>query len=245
MLFRSLLPAGSESWSYRLIAGGSVLLGRNAQAKGPIPNSNQSAPNIIPNYFQVIRTGTGDIDISAGRDVQFLSPLAAIYTAGTQADALPDFDLPDLNYPTGTVLGGLQYDSPYPAQYSYRGGDVSIAAQRDIVRYQVSSTGVLTLDSSREMPSNWLYRRGAIDPATGEFGVTRNYNADGDPIAEVASTTWWIDFSRFFQGVGTLGGGQIALSAGRDVSNVDAVADRKSTRLNSSHSSVSRMPSSA
>ena len=52
----------------------------------------------------------------------------------------------------------------------------------------------------------------------------RSYNADGDPIAEVASTTWWIDFSRFFQGVGTLGGGQIALSAGRDVSNVDAVA---------------------
>ena len=35
-----------------------------------------------------------------------------------------------------------------------------------------------------------------------------------------------------------------AISAA-DVRNADALVDRKSTRLNSSHSSVSRMPSSA
>jgi hypothetical protein len=33
-----------------------------------------------------------------------------------------------------------------------------------------------------------------------------------------------VDFSNFFQGVGALGGGQVSLSAGRDVANVDAVA---------------------
>src|SRR5262249_6196325 len=109
-----LLPAGTESWSYRLVAGadlgaanslpvqslnflnantGSLLLGNNAQLKGPILNSAEPAQNIIPQFYQTIRTGSGDIEISAGRDIQLLSPLATIYTAGAQAAPLSDFDL--------------------------------------------------------------------------------------------------------------------------------------------------------
>ncbi len=41
--------------------------------------------------------------------------------------------------------------------------------------------------------------------------------------AEVESTSWWVDFSNFFEGVGALGGGNVTLTAGRDVNNVDAV----------------------
>ena len=64
---------------------------------------------------------------------------------------------------------------------------------------------------------NWLYRRGAVDPTTGDF-ATSHYG-------EIASTTWWIDFSNFFEGkVGALGGGNVTLTAGHNVSNVDAVA---------------------
>jgi filamentous hemagglutinin family protein len=236
-----LLPAGSESWSYRLVAGadlgaaaalqvqplnllnantGSLLLGKNAQAIDPFPVSNQpaQAPSIIPKYYQTVRTGTGDIDISAGRDIQLLSPLATIYTAGTQASALPNFDLPILDYPSGTVLGTAQYSTPYPAQYSFGGGNVTLSAQNDIARYQVSPSGTLSPDSSKELPSNWLYRRGHIDSTAVpvQFDITHNGG-------EVASTSWWIDFSNFFEGIGTLGGGNVTLTAGRDVSNVDAV----------------------
>jgi hypothetical protein len=232
-----LLAAGNESWSYRLVAGadvgaadvlqvkalgalgvntGSLLLGRNAQIKGPIISSSQPAQNIIPGYFQTIRTGTGDIEVSAGRDIQFLSPLATIYTAGALAPDLADFDLPDTSYAPGTALGSLQYLEPYPAQYTFHGGNVALVAQNDLVRYQVSNTGALTLDSTREMPSNWLYRRGYVDRETGQFGITHNGG-------EIASTTWWVDFSNFFQGVGALGGGNVTLVAGRDVANVDAV----------------------
>jgi len=232
-----LLPAGDQSWSYRLVAGadfnaadslqvqplnhldantGSLLLGNNAQAKGPIPNSNQPAENIIPNYFQTIRTGTGDIEISAGRDVQLLSPLATIYTAGTQAAPIPDFDLPNLAYPTGTAVGALQFSTPSLAQYSFGGGNVTLAAQNDIARYQVNPNGTLSSDSTKELPTNWLYRRGFIDPATGQFGITHNGG-------EVESTSWWVDFSNFFEGIGALGGGNVTLTAGRDVSNVDAL----------------------
>ena len=232
-----LLPAGNQSWSYRLVAGadlgaanslqvqplnsldantGSLLLGNNAQIKGPFPTSNQPAQNIIPDYYQTIRTGTGAIDISAGRDIQLLSPLATIYTAGSQAAPLANFDLPQLAYPTGTGLGAQQYSTPYPAQYSFGGGNVTLAAQNDIARYQVNLDGSLTASSSKELPSNWLYRRGYIDPATGQFGITHTGG-------EVESTSWWIDFSNFFEGIGALGGGNVTLTAGRDVNNVDVL----------------------
>ncbi|MEI6083057.1 MAG: filamentous hemagglutinin N-terminal domain-containing protein, partial [Verrucomicrobiota bacterium] len=233
----SLLPAGNESWAYRLVAGadvgaadslqvqrldflnantGSLLLGNNAQVKGPIPTSNQTAPTIIPSFFQTIRTGTGDIEISAGRDIQLLSPLATIYTAGQQAAPLANFDLPNLAYPTATALGAPQYSTPRIPQYSFGGGNVTLSAQNDIARYQVNFNGTLAADSTKELPTSWLYRRGFIDPATGQFGVTRKGG-------EVASTSWWVDFSNFFEGVGALGGGNVTLVAGRDVSNVDAL----------------------
>src|SRR5262249_22360440 len=52
------------------------------------PNTGVSLATVLvgtgADYYQVIRTGTGDIDISAGRDVQLRNPFATIYTAGTQ-----------------------------------------------------------------------------------------------------------------------------------------------------------------
>ena len=228
-----LMPAGSRSWSFRLVAGadftaadfrkvqplsslgsssGSFLLGLNCPAL-PTGAVNNSRSSIIPSYYQTIRTGTGDIDIYAGRNVEFLNPLATIYTAGSQAAALANFDTPKLTY-SGGILGAAQ--SPiYAAQYSLGGGNVTIVAQNDIVN-ELLSNGQLVADSSKEMPTNWLYRRGWIDPATGQFGITRTGG-------EVESTSWWIDFSNFFEDVGTLGGGNITLIAGHDISNVDAV----------------------
>lgn len=226
-----LLAAGAQSWSYRLVAGadlaaadlrrvqplaslaagtGSILFGTNAT---PLPTTtNNSRSSVIPNFFQVIRTGTGDIDLAAGRDVQLLNPLAAIYTAGMQAPALANFDAPILDYQNST-LGSAQTPA-YLAQFSLGGGNVSIAAQNDIT-HLVLKSGVLVADSTRELPTNWLYRRGYVNPTTGQFAPTTTGG-------EIASTSWWVDFSNFFEGVGALGGGNVTLTAGRDVSNVDA-----------------------
>ena len=222
----------SDSWSYRLVAGadyhaagfrqvlplaglaaadsGSVLVGQGSPAL-PDPTSVSTAPAataLVPQYFQTIRTGTGAIDIIAGRDVRLLNPLATIYTAGRQAPALDDFDIPVL--------------AAYPARYSMAGGNVSIAAQQDFGRYLQDSSGpVVTLvaDSSKEMPTNWLYRRGCVD-ASGVFSKVTN---NGVPISdEIQSTSWWIDFSNFFADVGALGGGNVTLATGRDIRNIDA-----------------------
>lgn len=238
-----LLAAGTRSWTYHLSAGadvnaadyravqalsgltagkGSLVLGSNGTASMALPTAfvNTLRDSIITPRYQTIRTGTGDIIINAGRDVQILNPLGTIYTAGTQDTAMANFDTPNLSYNAGSTspLGIAQTQSPYAAQYSLHGGNVSITAGQDIARYRVQGTGanaVLLPDSTREMPTNWLYRRGYVD-GSGNFAATR-------PNGDIASTSWWVDFSNFFQGVGALGGGDVAMTAGRDVVNVDAV----------------------
>ena len=179
--------------------------------------------------YEVVRTGTGDIDIAAGRDVQLRNQFATIYTAGvrvptpTTVFAAGDFVVPVVDQ------AGLQPSNNtgvpqqlYPAQWSLAGGNVSVSAGADIWRTTLRQ-GAVIADSTGQMPANWLYRRGFIDPATGLFGVGGVDSGSSAVTDPSASTAWWVDFSNFFQGIGALGGGDIALLAGSDVVNVDAV----------------------
>jgi filamentous hemagglutinin len=273
------LMAG-PSWSYRIVAGadmaaadyqqvlslsalgdnsGSVLLGKYSNTPYVAqPNSFgdiTSAPFFGGvSYYQVIRTGTGDIDVIAGRDVLLRNPFASIYTAGEAAPAIPNFDTPLTDYswfpenPTARPPLGGTFQTltpfPYPALYSFGGGNVTVKAGNDIahVTLQPGSSDTWQEDSSQELPVNWLFRQGYVDPLTGQFGTIFNIDAYFDdvslgttpstrgkppnpnaPYAEIASTSWWVDFSNFSEGVGALGGGNVKLIAGRDVSNVDAV----------------------
>ncbi|MDZ4324483.1 MAG: hypothetical protein U1A73_05615, partial [Pseudomonas sp.] len=117
--------------------------------------------------------------------------------------------------PAASSLGGVQQIPAYAVQYSLGGGNVSITAGNDIVHLTRNAADQLVADSERQLPGNWLYRRGYVDPATGAFGTAR--------FGDTASTTWWVDFSNFFEGVGALGGGNVTMNAGRDIANVDAV----------------------
>ena len=230
-----------QSWSYRITAGadfaaadfrqvlqlsalgaqgGSLQIGVN----GGINIANPFGPDgigetAISGHFQVIRTGTGDIDISAGRDVQLLNPFATIYTAGALVNDPTlngTFDFPILDASVGSdALGAVQEDPAYPAQYSVGGGNVTIFAQNNIAHLNEDDAGNLVPDSGKQLPNNWLYRRGYVDPTTGQFGAAK--------FGDIASTTWWIDFSNFFQGIGALGGGNVTMESGSDISNVDAV----------------------
>ena len=106
------------------------------------------------------------------------------------------------------------------------GGDVTIAARGDIGRFTLVGTTVVP-DSSRQLPNNWLYRRGYVDPSSGLFaeggtGISGS-NTGANVSDAAASTAWWIDCSNFFQGIGTLGGGDISLVAGANIINADAL----------------------
>jgi filamentous hemagglutinin family protein len=196
----------------------SAILGITSQSANPASISNFVAKN-AQSLYQVIRTGSGDIEISAGRDVQLMNQFATIYTAGTLVEDPTlggTFQLPQLGFSAnGSGLGNVVLSPAYPVQYSLGGGDVSVFAGSDIAHYIPTTFGHVADDSSRQLPMNWLYRRGYVDPQTGEFGASSK--------GEIASTTWWIDFSNFFEGIGALGGGNVNLVAGRDVKNVDAV----------------------
>ena len=241
-----LLAPGSQSWSYNLIAGadlsaanirqvlplsqldastGSILLGLNS----PALNTSVSASRltaVLQNY-QTIRTGTGDINLSAGRDLQILNDLATVYTAGTAVanpdhldaalSGAADFDLPNTYYSTGAVNTPL--NTP---QYSFGGGNVSIVVQNNIEHLN-GFNGTPT--SSKELPDNWLYRSGSIN-SDGTFATLSIPASDPNAtsnVTSIASTSWWVDFSNFFEGVGALGGGNVTLSAGKNIQNVDAV----------------------
>jgi filamentous hemagglutinin family protein len=256
--FRSVLSSGALDLAHPL--NGSVIVGEFYPA---VPNTastgtaaatgslGQTADTIRisgtttnkGNRFEVIRTGTGDITLSAGRDVQLRNQFSTIYTAGV---ALPtpttvyssnDFVLPvtpvsvnaspsQAGGASGT-LGSIQ--QLYLPAWSMAGGNISITAQENIGHYTMSN-GVLAVDSSREMPTNWLYRRGYVDSATGLFASDGGFGTNTDVQNannindKATSTTWWIDFSNFFEGVGALGGGNVSLTAGNDVVNVDAVS---------------------
>ncbi len=256
------LPVNTQSWSYHMTAGadltgvdfhavksvsalsgtnglltgataGSVLVGKNGGLNLPTTvGTSAQTSTALAKLYQVIRTGTGDIDISAGGDVLLLNQFATIYTAGvglqtpTKVFANGDFVVPILSktgiQPVQGPLGALQ--QTYGASYTLAGGNVVLYAGNDIAHKTQNTLGVLINDSERQLPVNWLYRRGFVDSATGLFGlagVTDGFNTIRDTSA---STTWWVDFSNFFEGVGALGGGNVTLKAGRDVANVDAVS---------------------
>ncbi|MBB5030643.1 filamentous haemagglutinin family protein [Prosthecobacter vanneervenii] len=248
------LPTNLQSWSYRLASGsdftavdfhqvvpqtitgiaattGSLMLGRNAGAAastnpGSSINTNSVVnPTTTTGRFQVIRTGTGSIEIATGGDVQFLNQFASIYTAGAQvanSTMAGTFNVPRPNM-SGSPVGGLGAvleTTRYPAQFTMGGGNVNVNAQGSIIQLTKDTSGNTIADSKRSMPTNWLFRRGAVDPTTGVFARSR-YDQSSNP--DVASTSWWVDFANFFENFGALGGGNITLVAGRDVSNVNAV----------------------
>ncbi len=236
-----LLGANQQSYSYNLTAGadfaaadvrqvrpiatlgatsGLLQLGKNGGLNlASTPGNNATTASAVNNRFQVIRTGSGTINLAAARDVQLLNQFATIYTAGTKVvDATMggQFDIPVISLSGNQgALGAIQQSPGYAPQYALAGGNISIFAQGDIKHLTKNTAGALIDDSSRELPYNWLYRRGALD-ANGNFALSRNN--------EIASTSWWVDYSNFFEGVGALGGGNVSLVAGGNIKNVDAVA---------------------
>ncbi len=243
----------TPSWSFNITAGadmgaadtqrvingqGSLLVGYGGPSKtvdqaseAGGQSTTSSTQNIFTAYYQTIRTGTGNISISTGGDVQLLNALANIYTAGRQLSSgqttsvlsTGDFSVPELTIPGSTTanqstLGNRPSSSPYGAQYSWGGGDVSILADGNIEHLTQNGSP----DSSRELPTSWLDRRGYT--SNGVFADNRAIATLPRGITKggIASTTWWVDFSNFFEGIGALGGGNVTLVAGGSVNNVDA-----------------------
>jgi hypothetical protein len=211
LLHATLLPPGYQSWSYRLVAGADFSA---ADTKRVLPEATLAAA--------LSGQGTGSILLGKGSAdlLNFETNNAADFfetiRTGTGSIGLyagVDVRLEDnlfAIYTAGTQTNPLANfqaglsDTTAP-QFTWGGGNVTVMAQGSIEHVDAEGQA----DSSKELPLNWLDRQGSVNSTTGQF-------------ASDASTAWWVNFQDFYEGVGALGGGNVTLVAGGNISNVDA-----------------------
>jgi filamentous hemagglutinin family protein len=209
----------------------------------------------------MVRTGTGDITISAAQDITLSDPTApgVIYAAGVNT----------VNYAANATDPGYHLDSksgnvvatntagflipqvlaygfsaditevsagfaavfgpPTMAAFPDRGGNVTLVAQRDIVR-NGNPTSITTNSnnnsvsvSSYQYYSPWLLADVGITPVADGNSVLASLFGAGvfAPIGnQIASqSAWWIQYGSFQQGI-LSAGGNVSVTAGRDLIDV-------------------------
>ncbi|KZD24080.1 filamentous haemagglutinin family protein [Tardiphaga robiniae] len=183
----------TASWDLRLVAGAD-LSSASALAVKPLAALGAGSGTLsIGNSASgnVVRTGSGDIDIAAGRDLLLAHNTSAVYTAGRADQTV----YADFNTPTG-------------AAYGIGGGNLRIAAQG-------SATSVLPVEpDDNQLFMEWLKKVGSLN-ADFVFELL-----DPDPNGPRRQSSWWIDYSMFQQGVGALGGGNVSVKTGGDLVNM-------------------------
>lgn len=145
-----------------------------------------------------LRTGTGDISVAAGRDI-LLASGSAILTAGyergiaqTIRDVIPAQGALDAEFKFNKWMGG-------GANFPVDGGNV-----------RVRVGGNVTAAAEQASPTEWLTRIG--EARKGVVALAQDAGA--------VPTQWGIAFHRFTDGIGALGGGELQLRTGGDLSNV-------------------------
>ncbi|MGH8547368.1 MAG: filamentous hemagglutinin N-terminal domain-containing protein [Methylococcales bacterium] len=249
----NFLPSsGSRDWRYNdlagvltLKAGGDIQINQSISdgfaqgtlnsALGSVPVNNLLQPDRSWSYRfkaqhnfnlaadRFIRTGTGDIEVDAGGDINYGNMSSSIYTAGrqtTQTIAVdPNDPTKDIN---GNPLSSARIaDNPYGsfgpgfaaslfyAEYPVDGGAVSLAAGGDI-------NGVQT----DQFINDWLVRFGNWNPAN---GITESDLPTAWGIAIDQPARAGLRSPGFRQSVGALGGGRITIEAGNDIRDLSVV----------------------
>jgi filamentous hemagglutinin len=216
----AMLPAGSRSWSLRLAAGADLSSGDPlgvlpssalASGKGSLifndPRTDQKGYPIP----SVVRTGTGDLDLAAGRDISLLSQFG-IYTAGTQSAAVSGFTPPTrpfipltngsaaANGPN-SILGyftanttvdtpAKKYDSIYQAAntpyYPEHGGTLTVSAKGNLsgaaLPLPSGASNDRPLFAGSELDTFWLWTQETPGAAS-----------------LITNPTWYINFGAYYQ----------------------------------------------
>lgn len=206
----SKILKADSSWAYTFVAGADM-------DAGSVTSTRSGTGDFVIAANTLVRTGTGDIIVAAGGDVR-LEENAALYTAGLSPRYRyattglpsaflfdPSYELPYVGYVHPYLLTSLFDTGPIPQRVAFgaRGGDIDITAGRDI-----------KMAEARQLSSDWLQRLAGEIPDT---------DPDGNPVSYRVNF-WGTVADDFYQGIATLGGGDIALQAGRDMTNVMAAA---------------------
>ncbi len=223
--FAALL--GGQSSSYRIV-GGADADSANPLAVQPVAafvTGGMSAGNVTLNQHTAyvdsngltllqpttIRTGTGSIDIAAGRDFTLADPTApgVVYTAGAPAQGSPALGLASAVMRGGS---GRQDILVTPTVNPDSAGDISIHVQGNIngVQNAIDTTGAVTGGAGNSIGQYW-WQWMQVTPET-----TANLN-DGTVLVPLTRSS--IDFGVFGQGVMSVGG-NVSISAAGNISDL-------------------------
>jgi len=189
-----------RSWSYNLVAGSDL-----ASADSHALIAGIGDVKLGDNIDNVtVRTGTGDIDIRAGHDIEYLTNTdgtknSVVYTAGRPDEAN--------RYGFSLVLTG----STFYAEYPLEGGDINLQAGQDIIGKPTT-----------QLVSDWLVRTGTWsgNPDHHEERPTAWGIAFGGFSAIKGGAD---DAMQHQQSVAAFGGGNVNINAGRDVNDLSVV----------------------
>ncbi len=190
--------ATGSSWNFNVVAGADLTAANPAQiARGSGGNlmldaSTQSDLVTELPIANLIRTGTGNIQVAAAGDIVFGDDYAAIYTSGVATPYTTQNGSAIYGY---DAFYNLSNDFPTALpEYPINGGNVSVSAGHDIT--------VVTANGAPAQSSSWLLRLGdATNPAT-----------------------WGVAPTLFGGGVAALGGGNVTVTAGRDINYLQVAA---------------------
>lgn len=175
-----------------------IAAGADNAAASPLalqtPAQLGGAGNVVLAAGKLVRTGTGSIDIAAGGDISAGSDASAIYTAGIAGASIPAAEFAAIH---------ASNNPSFPT----RGGDLRMLAQGDI-----------DFVPGSQLIVDWLYRQGKLKP-DGTLGNGALLNG-----AYYFNTAWWINLPQFRQGVGALGGGDVSVAAGGDITGLSVSA---------------------
>jgi filamentous hemagglutinin len=205
------------SASIRLVAGADLSSANPLAVVSPTGGSAASPLDLTIDAGAYVRTGTGDIDLVAARNIVLAGPGSGAYTAGLPAiepNATAAIPYPSVDPNVGTTISasspttGVGYDTNgNPVTYGVfvsdtslltslptGGGSLTVRAGGDIDNPSMTSAGAPTL---------WQLRTNRTSLTTPQLGVN------------LAGFNW---------NFGTLGGGDLNIAAGGSAINVSAAA---------------------
>lgn len=213
-------PGVAPGGSIRLVAGADLgaanplatvdaqaLPGRGDLIVGRAATSAFSAPPVT-----LVRSSTGSIEMAAARDVR-LRPGAddaadqrAAVRIVTTGQAVPAAEA--AGFERITVRANDQFmrqGGSTVGPFFERAGAIEIQAGRDLVGHPAVQYNANGSPRATQYVTDWWYRQIQFESATGAAG-----------------TAFWTRPDLFGQGIASLGGGDIRLSAGRDLRDIDA-----------------------
>ncbi|MES1998351.1 MAG: filamentous hemagglutinin family protein [Pseudomonadota bacterium] len=159
-----------------------------------VSGADMSAANPLANQsLDALASGKGNVNLASGKLIRTGTGNIAL-AAGRN---LVLGDTKSVIYTAGETADAVSgFVAPAASNYAKNGGNLSIAAQGDI-----------NGGASKQLITDWLFRQGSLN-------VNGSFNKQ---------PSWWVNYSQFQQGVGALGGGDVTVAAGGNISNLDAV----------------------